>query len=339
MVRLTRPRRADILAAAGRLRDELRLTDDEPVDIFDVIRDVGVWLIFQPMDKLLGATLSAGVGGIMVTTQRDVTMQRFTAAHELGHHTLHRNEDIWDYEQDVDANPADIKEQEANVFAAEFLLPRTLLNQRLRGYGVGRNDDVPPTVAYLISRDLGLSYAATVSRIGEVKNLRASDRERLQRVRPIDIKRALLAGREPANRRAQVWLPDASTPSFIVDVGDEMFADLPENPSTGYRWMRNEPTSAEVEAPVTVLEDEFAPAWSAELEQFPSERAVGAQGVRQLHLRADAEGEWTQRLTLRRPFEPTDRSVDTVDLHASVRPLPATLSSRFNTQLPERADE
>lgn len=339
MARLTRARRGDVLAAAARLRDELRLPDDEPVDIFDAIRDVGVWLIFQPMDKLLGATLSAGAGGIMVTTQRDVSMQRFTAAHELGHHTLHRNENIWDYEQDVDANPADIKEQEANVFAAEFLLPRTLLNQRLRGYGVGRNDDVPPTVAYLISRDLGLSYAATVSRIADVKDLRPAERERLQRVRPIDIKRALLAGREPSNRRAQVWLPDASTSSFVVDVGDEMFADLPENPTTGYRWIRTDPGSADGQAPVTVLDDEFAPARSAELDQFPSDRPVGAAGVRQLHFRADAEGEWTERLTLRRPFEPEDWGVDTVELRTTVRPLPESLSSRFNTQLSERADE
>jgi predicted secreted protein len=323
------------MAAAGRLRDTLDLPDDEPVDIFDVIRTVGVWLSFQPMDKLLGATLSAGSGGIMVTTRRDVAMQRFTAAHELGHHTLHRDEDVWDFEQDVDADPSDAKEQEANAFAANFLLPRPLLNRRLRDYGVTRTSDVPASVVYLISRDLGLSYAATVSRVAEVKDLHPRERERLQGARPIDIKRDLLSGREPENRRAQVWLPAERTkPSFTVDVGDEMFADLPENPSTGYRWTRAG-IDPQDDAPVTVLEDEFAPASDRQLGRGPAENIVGAQGSRQLHLRAESEGEWMEQLTLRRPFEPEDRSLETVELRAVVRPRPETLSSRFNTQLPE----
>ncbi|TCK65831.1 ImmA/IrrE family metallo-endopeptidase [Curtobacterium sp. PhB136] len=334
MARLTRTRRAEVLAAATRLRDDLDLLDDEPVDIFDVIRRVGVWLVFQPMDKLLGVTLSAGAGGIIITTQRDVSMQRFTAAHELGHLALHGEEDTWDFEQDVEATSTSAKELEANVFAASFLLPRSLLNQRLRDYGIRRDAEVPAAVVYLISRDLGLSYAATASRIAEVKNLAPRARERLQQVRPIDVKRELLAGREPENRRAQVWLPaERDKPTFAVDVGDEMFADLPESPSTGYRWTR--PSEPADDAAVTILGNEYAPAPEAALEQSPSERVIGGQGVRQLHLRAESEGEWAEQFILRRPFEPQTGSEDSIEFRATVRPRPQTLSSRFNTQLPE----
>lgn len=337
MARLGRTRQGAVMAAAARLRDELNLPDDEAVDIFDVIRRVGIWLVFQPMDKVLGATLSAGSAGILITTQRDVTMQRFTAAHELGHHTLHRDEDIWDVEEDVDANPTASKEQEANVFAAHFLLPRTLLNLRLRHYGIGRSGDVPPEVVYLISRDLGLSYAATANRVSDVRNFSGLARQRLREAAPIDLKSKLLDGRKPTNARAQVWRADESEePTFTVDVGDEMLAAIPENPSTGYIWTRAAEGDPDVaEPPVSVVESEFTLRRGAELEAAPLDRKVGAPGSRRLHLRAEHEGEWTERLTLRRPFEVGTEGAAFVDIHAVVRPLPKTVSSQFNTQLAE----
>ena len=49
-------------------------------------RDVPV--IFRPLKGLLGAFLDNPAPGIIVTTQRPLPVQRFTAAHELGHATL-----------------------------------------------------------------------------------------------------------------------------------------------------------------------------------------------------------------------------------------------------------
>src|SRR5215471_2730018 len=55
------------------------------VDVFGAIGKLGATLMFQKLDKLLGAYLPAEESGILITTQRPLPIQRFTAAHELGH--------------------------------------------------------------------------------------------------------------------------------------------------------------------------------------------------------------------------------------------------------------
>src|SRR5580704_7944833 len=84
--------RAGTLAAA-RLHQRLDLRPQIEsrggnVDVFGAIHTVGLPLILRPLDKLLGAYLSDPEPGVLVTTQRPMSIQRFTAAHELGHFSL-----------------------------------------------------------------------------------------------------------------------------------------------------------------------------------------------------------------------------------------------------------
>ena len=51
-----------------------------------VERDIPV--MFRPLKNLLGAYIDDPGQGVMVTTQRQLPVQRFTAAHELGHAAL-----------------------------------------------------------------------------------------------------------------------------------------------------------------------------------------------------------------------------------------------------------
>src|SRR5687768_13611974 len=58
------------------------------IDVFRVPVELGTTLLFRPLKGLLGAYLTepvAPVPGIVVSTERDLHVQRFTAAHELGH--------------------------------------------------------------------------------------------------------------------------------------------------------------------------------------------------------------------------------------------------------------
>jgi len=50
--------------------------------------DLDLWLAFLPMDGLLGAFVPEGTGGVLITDRRPITVQRYTAAHELGHWRL-----------------------------------------------------------------------------------------------------------------------------------------------------------------------------------------------------------------------------------------------------------
>ena len=79
--------------AAGRLHRELDTralieTQGGSVDVFGAIHAVGLPLLLRPLKGLLGAYLSAPAPGVLVTTERPMSIQRFTAAHELGHFSM-----------------------------------------------------------------------------------------------------------------------------------------------------------------------------------------------------------------------------------------------------------
>src|SRR6185437_4163878 len=87
---------------AERLHRDLK-TEDKAlagsgrVDIFDVIQERDIFLLFRQLEGLLGAFLPAMEDpGILVTTQRPLAIQRFTAAHELGHSVLNHGLELDD---------------------------------------------------------------------------------------------------------------------------------------------------------------------------------------------------------------------------------------------------
>ena len=90
-------------------------------------------LLLRPLDGLLGAYLNAPSQGILVTTQRPMSIQRFTAAHELGHCHLNHQPSLDDEASILRRMPAnfdpghDYQELEADAFAVAFLMPKWLL--------------------------------------------------------------------------------------------------------------------------------------------------------------------------------------------------------------------
>ena len=79
--------------AAGRLHRKLDLRpqlekEAGSVDVFDAIHALDVPLLLRPLKSLLGAYLREPSPGLLVTTERPMSIQRFTAAHELGHYYL-----------------------------------------------------------------------------------------------------------------------------------------------------------------------------------------------------------------------------------------------------------
>lgn len=82
--------RLEAIDAAKRLHRDLdiqrRVTEGSgQVDVFQIIAELDIPLVFKPLTSALGLCLPAPLRGIMVTTRRGLHIQRFTAAHELGH--------------------------------------------------------------------------------------------------------------------------------------------------------------------------------------------------------------------------------------------------------------
>jgi Zn-dependent peptidase ImmA (M78 family) len=118
-----------------------------PVDVEAVVRNLGIRLVHQPLDDELSgmAFLSKGSKHIVVNSLHHRNRQRFTIAHECGHHVLHA--DLLRQGVHVDkgvlkrdplsSSGRNLIEIAANAFAAELLMPRALV-----GAAIPRDFDV-----------------------------------------------------------------------------------------------------------------------------------------------------------------------------------------------------
>ena len=121
-------RRIAAAESANRLLDETGVDQTRQIDVFGLCEDLGLWLVFLPLDNLLGAYVPEGVGGIMITTARPVSVQRFTAAHELGHWRMDHGHGLAldGAEHILGRSPLEA-EQLAQFFAANLLMPPPLV--------------------------------------------------------------------------------------------------------------------------------------------------------------------------------------------------------------------
>lgn len=122
-----------------------------PVDVDAIIAALGIKLIRKPLGhELSGMAMISGKDRIIVlNSSHHPNRQRFTAAHELGHHLLHSEYLLEGVHVDkgvlkrdsLSASGKDLKEVAANAFAAELLMPRSLVSAFVpRDFDVLAND-------------------------------------------------------------------------------------------------------------------------------------------------------------------------------------------------------
>jgi len=234
---------------------------ESPVDVFGAIEEQRVWLIFQMLDTLYGAYRRQENPGIVLHAGHPFRLQRFTAAHELGHHLLGHDVSV-DSRDEVEGQGGSLPAQEiqAQAFAATFLMPVQLVNRALSQRSLSRRPGIiSPAEAYLLSLELGASYMATITQLRALDRITFANARALSKSRPIDIKTELAAGERPAISRADVWFLRSSDNGRHLRVlpGDEIHAYLSELPTTGYRWDPVDSTGAvEVVGNTTVAQDD-----------------------------------------------------------------------------------
>jgi len=309
---------------AAELQKELGLREilcggSRPVDVMDVIRQLGLALLFRPLDSLLGAYVPGPVtSGILITTKRDQHVQRFTAAHELGHHVLnHRAVSV---DCDVGyvgrgALPGDNgkaqgakafasysdQELEADSFAAEFLLPKWLVVSHVRRQGWGRSDLRDPNKVYQLSLRLGASYSATCCALRSNELIDYNVAANLMKCRPRECKRQAFPDWEPEDWYRDVWLlTDQDTGCTVLGSADDVVVlSLREMVSSGHVW-------------------DVAPLMSAGLQIDKDERVspqvenLGASVTRRLIAHGVARSH--VQLTQRRPWESGGAPVGSFEL-------------------------
>jgi len=236
--------------AAAHLHKELGLKEKTlrtggPIDIYEVAAASGVPVMFRALDGLLGLFISSSTDlplspGILITTQRPSSVQRFTCAHELGHFQL-RHAASFDREESIGfayegVSNAAAMEIEADSFAFSFLMPSWLILNRL-GTLAAQDLRLPsPIAAYQLSLRLGCSYAATVATLAEYRLIDRSTRANLKSVTPRDIKQSILGDRTLESWFPDVWIlsPSDRDQQLVASESDVFLLKLPESSSAGY---------------------------------------------------------------------------------------------------------
>ena len=213
------------------------------IDVFEIAFDLGLTLLFRPLKGLLGAYLPDPLPGVLITTERPLSIQRFTGAHEVGHFFMKHQPSLDDegiLRRSLFAlGPSqNFQEVEANAFAASFLMPSWLMVHHCEQQGwLGPALRNPQTI-YQLSLRLGSSYEATCWALSRYKYLREDEARHFADAAPRSLKAALLRDFAPANYRADVWLLTQRDEGsvFIGSPNDLFVVRLREHSGGGYLW-------------------------------------------------------------------------------------------------------
>lgn len=230
----------EAVLAAEYVLAEAGIVPGDRVPVFDLIEDRGIWLSFEPrLDRLLGVYQRIGnASGIAINTAWPMILQRFTAAHELGHHEL-GHESHCDAAATILELAHDPKEIQAQTFAGSLLMSELAVETRLehRGHRPDR-PDLNAVDVYLISAELGVSYQAAVTQLRALGKISFAQSREFAKQSPSRLKQELLGGRRPDDPRASVMqLTFADNRREVVlDVSDEVDIALPEMAASGLEW-------------------------------------------------------------------------------------------------------
>ena len=308
------------MRGAIRLQRDLGL-DKEPsrsqrIDVFQCISRVGATLMFQPMDKLLGAFLREdGNAGIILNSQRPLGMQRYTAAHELGHFQLDHKSSA-DGENILRRGPVastvyskDVpgQEREADAFASYFLLPDYLIKEQKAIQKWSAKDLEDPLVIYQASLRFGASYKAAVHALKRVNLIDKNTTTVLLKAKPAEMKRHLLSDFPlETTKQMDVWHLTEKDEGVVIEAGrnDLFLLHLREDSGSGYIWTFDELQAAGF----AILRDGREPIDPA---------IVGSTTIRRILAQAEHPSHTTLQLRECRPWAPKDS--------------PRTLTFHYNT--------
>lgn len=147
-----------------------------PVNVDNVAKSYQISVIEKPTDdNLSGFILRKPNKSVIigVNSNHHLNRKRFTIAHELGHYLLHKGDTIHlDNENRAieinfrgleASNKVNDQEKEANLFAAELLMPKSLLDKDLKH--IGQIDLLNEDIILELAKKYKVSIAALTFRL------------------------------------------------------------------------------------------------------------------------------------------------------------------------------
>jgi Zn-dependent peptidase ImmA (M78 family) len=144
-----------------------------PVPVEQIARDLRAELTYESFDGDISGMLfrHEGRAVIGVNSRHASTRQRFTVAHEIGHLEMHKGQPVF-IDRFVRVNMRDgqssPEERQANAFAAELLMPRSLVPGEIDRALAKRPDLTPPELVSTLAERFQVSPAAMQYRLSNL---------------------------------------------------------------------------------------------------------------------------------------------------------------------------
>lgn len=153
-----------------------------PVDIEKIANDLGIGVsrVKFSSDEISGAIKMKGKSGnpvIAVNEDHCKERQRFTIAHEIGHYILHSiesmhvdstHEPVYYRDANAVSSTTNVKEVQANQFAAELLMPSDMVINDLQNDFKLKNNNEDIEVIARLAQKYNVSQQAMIIRIGSL---------------------------------------------------------------------------------------------------------------------------------------------------------------------------
>ncbi|MGE0063595.1 MAG: ImmA/IrrE family metallo-endopeptidase [Xanthobacteraceae bacterium] len=216
------------------------------IDVFNAAVAENLPLLLRPLKGLLGAYLPEPTPGVLITTERPLSIQRFTAAHELGHFRM-RHKPSLDNENILrrmamanlpKSEDPEYQEVEADAFAVAYLMPRWQIEWHCVKQGWLAIDLKKADVAYQLALRLGVSYEAMTWTLQRYNLISRADGNALRRIEPKRLKMELLEDHQPKDYRGDVWRLTERDAETRIDGSrnDHFVLRLNEHSGGGYLW-------------------------------------------------------------------------------------------------------
>jgi hypothetical protein len=196
----------------------------DAIDVFDLAQRIGVEVRFTDIPSMEGMYLRQASPVILVASERPAGRQRYTCAHELGHHAFGDGSHI-DELLDSDAHKAERSDKEirADIFAGLLLMPKSAVDRGLSTRGVSPNT-AGPMELFRISCWLGVGYSTLLNHLRYA--LRQINEDRflaLDRYTPKSIREMVLGSKTTA----ELIVVDEQWVSRPVDASEDDLLLLP----------------------------------------------------------------------------------------------------------------
>lgn len=167
--------------AALKLRKQLKISLDSPINVFDVCERLGVSVFFQDIPSMEGIYMpdASPRSVILISSLRPAGRQAMTCGHELGHHVFKHGKQ-WDelVEERTESRRFQPEEFLVDVFSAALQMPKLAVSHAFAERELDPRSCEPEKI-YAMSNLFGVSYAGFVFHLEKTLNLIDSQRASL----------------------------------------------------------------------------------------------------------------------------------------------------------------